>query len=276
MGAQRGTAWATPGSAARYHRTMYPCVPTGQLRPAAFLAIGAFLAISPPAAVGQARFELGIYSRTSFYDESLTLANATAVGGRLAFFLKERVSLELAASQGSSRRRDSSTVSYLPISASALYHVPLGSLATLMVGPGYVTARYGNEVDFSDQGLTALAGLRLQLSRRLLVRFEGRVDYFGSPANGASSNVNYGLQLGASVIIGKSPPTDTDDDGVLDSLDRCPATPPGDSVDATGCTLPSDSDRDGVLDPIDRCPNTARGVRIDAFGCPLDGGGERK
>ena len=63
-------------------------------------------------------------------------------------------------------------------------------------------------------------------------------------------------------------PADSDKDGVIDSLDRCPATPVGQKVDANGC--PMDSDKDGVIDENDNCPGTASGVAVDAKGCPLD------
>lgn len=33
------------------------------------------------------------------------------------------------------------------------------------------------------------------------------------------------------------PPADSDNDGVPDNIDRCPQTPPGDAVDAVGCSL---------------------------------------
>src|SRR5690606_16543731 len=54
-------------------------------------------------------------------------------------------------------------------------------------------------------------------------------------------------------------------DGVIDANDRCPGTPPGTPVDATGCEL--DSDGDGVVDSKDACPGTPPGTRVDARGC---------
>ena len=64
--------------------------------------------------------------------------------------------------------------------------------------------------------------------------------------------------------------TDADNDGVADDIDRCPSTPRGAVVDASGC--PIDSDRDGVADGLDDCPGTppdARGM-VDVDGCPVD------
>jgi OOP family OmpA-OmpF porin len=65
---------------------------------------------------------------------------------------------------------------------------------------------------------------------------------------------------------------DADGDGVPDHLDRCPDTPNGVDVDATGC--PIDSDKDGVPDYLDKCPGTPQGVKVDASGCPIDSDGD--
>jgi len=63
-------------------------------------------------------------------------------------------------------------------------------------------------------------------------------------------------------------PLDSDHDGVWDGVDKCPDTPAGATVDANGC--PSDADGDKVFDGIDRCPDTPAGTAVDAFGCPAD------
>ena len=67
-------------------------------------------------------------------------------------------------------------------------------------------------------------------------------------------------------------PLDGDGDGVFDGIDRCDGTPKGALVDATGC--PMDSDKDGVFDGIDTCPDTPAGVKVDATGCPMDSDGD--
>lgn len=61
---------------------------------------------------------------------------------------------------------------------------------------------------------------------------------------------------------------DSDGDGVIDNLDKCPGTPAGVKVDKDGCPL--DSDGDGVFDYLDKCPGTPAGVKVDKDGCPLD------
>ena len=63
-------------------------------------------------------------------------------------------------------------------------------------------------------------------------------------------------------------PLDSDGDGVIDDVDKCPNTPRGMEVDAQGCPL--DSDGDGVVNNADKCPSTPPGVAVDASGCPPD------
>ncbi len=90
----------------------------------------------------------------------------------------------------------------------------------------------------------------------------------------ASSHTDDLFSLGLHLPFGGSKPkwVDSDGDGVSDSLDRCPNTPPGAAVDAYGCE--PDSDGDGVVDAKDRCPNTPPGVRVNAQGCALDSDGD--
>jgi outer membrane protein OmpA-like peptidoglycan-associated protein len=58
-------------------------------------------------------------------------------------------------------------------------------------------------------------------------------------------------------------PKDSDGDGVIDSKDKCPATPAGRKVNADGCEL--DGDGDGVVDGSDKCPTV---FAKTADGCP--------
>ena len=67
-------------------------------------------------------------------------------------------------------------------------------------------------------------------------------------------------------------PKDSDGDGVLDANDKCPNTPAGTAVDASGCA--ADADHDGVVDGVDLCPNTPAGTKVDLFGCAIDSDGD--
>ena len=72
---------------------------------------------------------------------------------------------------------------------------------------------------------------------------------------------------------GGPPPPDEDGDGVPDSEDLCPGTPPGTPVDPDGCPIPEpDEDGDGVPDSRDLCPGTPPGTPVDPDGCPFEDG----
>merc|ERR1711879_333077 len=62
-------------------------------------------------------------------------------------------------------------------------------------------------------------------------------------------------------------PMDSDNDGVIDSMDQCPTSAPGAVVNAKGCEI--DSDGDGVVDSLDQCPSTPKGDIVDLSGCSL-------
>jgi OOP family OmpA-OmpF porin len=232
----------------------------------------ALMAGSTVRAVGQHQpltVEIGVYGQVNSFDESLQIDNVTGIGARVGVFLNPLLSLEVSGSYaqtGDSVR----SVSYFPLAIFAMFHVPLRNDLAILLAPGFVHTTYGIDEDGSDDGLATLVGLNFQVSRRLGIRVDGRVDFFGSPSNGAGNVINYSLNAGVSVFFGKQAKRDSDGDGMTDQLDRCPATPAGVAVDATGCPIPLDSDGDGVLDPVDLCPNTPRGERIDQNGCPLN------
>jgi hypothetical protein len=61
---------------------------------------------------------------------------------------------------------------------------------------------------------------------------------------------------------------DADLDGVADPDDFCPATNPGETTDANGCTI-VDDDNDGIGNQLDLCPGTPPCVTVvNASGCP--------
>jgi len=73
-------------------------------------------------------------------------------------------------------------------------------------------------------------------------------------------------------------PKDTDNDGVIDTDDKCAGTPAGTKVDATGCAADTtkddtpavvDTDGDGVADTLDKCVNTPAGMTVDSTGCAV-------
>jgi hypothetical protein len=66
--------------------------------------------------------------------------------------------------------------------------------------------------------------------------------------------------------------TDSDDDGVIDALDREPNTPEGANVDAHGVAI--DSDKDGIIDLRDKEPFSIPGARVDGDGVGMKKQGE--
>lgn len=96
------------------------------------------------------------------------------------------------------------------------------------------------------------------------------------PVTKETSDYHLMYQFGIAGRIGKKaepvlkplppppPPADTDKDGVLDSVDKCPTVPGLAKYD--GCPIP-DTDKDGVNDEEDKCPTVPGLVKYQ--GCPI-------
>jgi len=148
--------------------------------------------------------------------------------------------------------------------------------------PGYgKTSTFAGEV-----GGGLIVGLGPQTGRnRMQMRAEAKyrrefidTNYTGNKdPNDVIFGVGFQFMFGAPVPqapkeVVAPPPPDSDGDGVPDSIDKCPNTPPGAKVDASGCEF--DQDGDGVVDRLDQCPDTPHGTPVDAKGCPLDSDGD--
>lgn len=94
----------------------------------------------------------------------------------------------------------------------------------------------------------------------------------GAPKPAAPKPVQEAVAPKAAPVVVVQPPADSDGDGIIDDLDKCPGTPAGVVVDSKGCPL--DSDGDGVFDYLDKCPGTPAGAAVDSKGCPLDSDGD--
>ena len=101
---------------------------------------------------------------------------------------------------------------------------------------------------------------------------EGKLGVFYDPSNPASpTGKTIGHELfrtigcpGRQLMDAGCPAEkDSDGDGVVDRLDKCPNTPAGRKVNAEGCEL--DGDGDGIVDGDDRCPTVY--AKTDN-GCP--------
>jgi outer membrane protein OmpA-like peptidoglycan-associated protein len=216
-------------------------------------------------------FEITGFGRYTFFDDTLDLDDKVGGGGSLAIFFVKNLALEAEAAYTTTDGPLGLSVSNTPIRGRLTYHIPLGGNATsIRLGAGYVRDMYGKDLDVDEDGVTGLLGLRLGLSEKLGVKVDGTIDYVPSPTAGRGDNyMNLGVQAGLSLLLGNK--YDKDKDGVKDKADRCPGTPTGETVDASGCAASQrDSDGDKVNDAADRCPNTPSGQAVDAQGCSAE------
>ncbi|AMO67932.1 OmpA/MotB [gamma proteobacterium BDW918] len=131
----------------------------------------------------------------------------------------------------------------------------------------------------TDYGSDAIAGFMYELDK---VSLRGEIRYQidsiqrDLPLFPDDDNFyTYAALIGISVPFGEKPRPynfDSDGDGVPDRIDKCPNTPRGTPVDATGCPL--DSDGDGIPNFRDQCPNTPPGARVNVNGCSIDDDGD--
>ncbi len=158
-----------------------------------------------------------------------------------------------------------------------LYHFTPEKKATFFfaAGAGFLALEDDDDVLTTDvDGLFNYGiGLKAFLSPSVALRLDARhlVTIDNRHADGEEFS-NYYYSGGLSFQMGgeraPAPMTDADGDGVADALDRCPGTPPGVTVDVTGCPL--DTDGDGVYDYLDQCPGTPAGIVVTRTGCPVD------
>jgi OOP family OmpA-OmpF porin len=136
-----------------------------------------------------------------------------------------------------------------------------------------------------DSDLTALYGVGLLIDlgaprddgSAIQLRADIGARHGLSEENSVDKPVDYVAGLGIQYSWGGTPARkilDSDGDGVIDDMDKCPGTPAGTAVDSSGCPLPQDDDGDGVTNDIDKCPGTPAGAKVDASGCEIDSDGD--
>jgi len=225
------------------------------------------LGAGPVMAQSPGTFELGGFGRYTWFDSHLHFSdrfgNRAGAGGRLGIFLLQNLAVEADGSYTQTRSQGGTPVRAEPFHARLVYNLPLGDQVAFLLGAGYTDQLFRQGYRETRSGAGGLAGFRL--GRGVLsLRLEATGDYIPTAESAflppqlsgiqqVKSNWHWGAQAGLSVLIGnRKRDGDQDHDGVPDSIDKCPNTPPGERVDATGCPLPKDSDGDGVPDNLDK------------------------
>jgi OmpA-OmpF porin, OOP family len=218
-------------------------------------------------------FEITGFGRFTRFDDTLRIQEELGGGGSLGFYLLPILALE---AEGAYTKTHSNVtglpVSNIPLRGRLSLHIPIGGYASgIRIGAGYVRNLYRESLNFDDNGLTGIFGVRFGLSPSYGFRIDGTADYVGSPEGGRADHyINWGAQAGLSLMLGRSSGggKDKDQDGIVNKFDTCANTPVGKAVDAAGCAASQrDADRDKVNDEADRCPGTATGEAVNAEGC---------
>ncbi len=172
----------------------------------------------------------------------------------------------------------------------------------ILAGAGYERVGHGTTRFDSNPFIQGGGGFKYWINSRWAMHFEAKALQIVGGDKVEKNEIS--TLLGFSVPFGtyaKPKPmiVDSDGDGVMDRLDKCPDTPKGTKVDGSGCKLPEpvaktivkqiiepvplsfdnnecpiktnlpDRDRDGVEDSIDQCPNTPCDFSVDKKGCPI-------
>ncbi len=196
------------------------------------------------------------------------------LGGRLGYQLRPWIGIEAAGGFTATREDipNGADVDFLHGSGNLVFTPFMGRYGTPFVSAGFGLGQLKPSTSGAPSlkmgNFEAAGGLDLWFTDRIGARLEAR-DMMWLPKDKVTSIAAHDWVLGGGLTFALgAKPRDTDLDGVPDRKDKCPETPHGATVDATGC--PHDTDGDGVLDGIDQCPDTPKGATVDAKGCPTD------
>ena len=238
------------------------------------LLIAPVMAISAEDKEWKSSFEVSPYGGGIFPDkvsDDEDLERGALAGVRIGYNWSSVLGTEIEGNYGMSGFEDTDIdLDLLNARFSVLLNLDTDNLRWipyLKAGGGNLRIDAGDETEEINPGMNAGLGLRyifpelpLGIRAEGMSMWTGEVDAFEANA-------------GLSWLFGKKKVWDADQDSVPDSLDQCPDTPAGVSVDTKGCT--KDTDRDGVRDDNDKCPDTPAGSTVDETGCPgdIDGDG---
>jgi len=249
-----------------------------------FLAISLLLAT---VAAGHAEVKAGAFSVTPFiggytFEGNEDLKTAPVYGIRGGYHFTQNLGLEgfFHYVRTESKSLAGTDVNVAGYGIEALYHFFPGNRFVPFVAAGVGSTRY-SAFDRNKITVDYGAGLKFFLTDNLALRADVRHllpfnDRYNDLLYTVGLNFSFGgakktvvaatraAEPAAAAVVEVA--KDSDGDGVVDNLDRCPGTPSGVQVDKDGCPL--DSDGDGVPDYLDKCPGTPAGVKVDQDGCP--------
>ncbi|RYZ82111.1 MAG: PorT family protein, partial [Moraxellaceae bacterium] len=179
-------------------------------------------------------------------------------------------------------------LNYLSVPLFIKFH--LGEYVALAVGPQFdfrLSAKekitdVDNKEDFKSTSIAATGGIEFFPRARVTIygRYIHGLTKIEEPSTTAPYYYNQSFQAGLKFkLFGNKratpapvppppppamAPIDGDNDGIADSVDKCP-TQPG-IAKYNGCPIP-DSDGDGVNDEMDKCPQQAGLAKYN--GCPI-------
>jgi OOP family OmpA-OmpF porin len=212
--------------------------------------LGLFVGAAPLAAQHAGQFEVSFAGGYHTYGSATELDGAPGVAGRMGYWFFGPFSLEgefnYARPRITAENGGRTTVS--TFAGWLLGNFPVGSAGSVFLKGGYGSTSYGSCPDVATPGdgpcgsvgvLQGGAGARISLLPILQLRLDGTLNTSLSTRKFSNAMV----QGGVSVMLGSprrpsAPPNlDPDGDGVLEKSDRCPGTPRGARVDASGCSV---------------------------------------
>ena len=230
--------------------------------------------------------ELSPFVGYNFFDNQHNIKDRPVFGGRIGYNFTENFGIEGTGEFSKTRVDDKNKawteqgqftgaddVKIISYDLDLLYHfMPEEKFNPFIVG-GIGASHYNPEINtknmrFVDYGV----GAKYWLAENIALRADLRDKMtFDEHLHNISATAGVVFAFGGESDAEPAPvarSVDSDKDGVIDSLDKCPNTPTGVAVDMDGCPL--DADKDGVPDYLDKCAATPTGVAVDKNGCPID------
>lgn len=241
------------------------------------------LPLSARAEIKAGSVELTPFAGYNFFERQQNLEDSPVVGGRLGYNFTNRLGIEgtwefmktyvdnksIGATRQGQFARPISDVNITQFNLGLIYHFMPESVFNPYIVAGYGVNHYSPKINNKNMSLVDVGvGAKLWLADNIALRGDVRDNMiFDEHIHNVETTLGVVFAFGGKSKTAVTP-LDSDGDGVLDTLDKCPNTPAGVAVDKDGCPL--DSDKDGVPDYLDKCPNTPAGVAVGKDGCPLD------